>query len=115
MESERKTMRKIFPNLTDELECEENRVRLGSIRTDAQRAEKRAGRQRFEHYVPEVIDFLRRCDTIEQAEEIITYLEKKREIEREYACRLREQLRKHGLRSFGSKKERDYYITHGEL
>jgi hypothetical protein len=60
--------------------------------------------------VPDVIDFIRRCDTEEQAEEIIAYMEKRGEIEKQYAERLRKQLKDKGVRSFGPKKEENYYL-----
>jgi hypothetical protein len=68
----------------------------------------------FSHYMPDAIDFIRRCDTQGQAEEIITYLERRGEIEKQYAAKLREQVKEKGLRSFGPKKENDYYLKHGE-
>jgi hypothetical protein len=63
--------------------------------------------------MPDVIDFLRRCDTKDQAEEIVAYMERRGEIEKQYADKLRKQLKKEGVRSFGSKKEHDYYLKHG--
>ncbi len=113
MEFDKKTLKKMFPNLARELETGENRVTVNSVRTNEQTAEK-ASSQRFVNYTPDVIDFIRRCDTDEQAEEIIAYLEKRGEIERQYAEKLRKQLKEKGLRSFGSKKENDYYLKHGE-
>ena len=53
---------------------------------------------------------MRRCDNSEQAEEIIHYLEERKEITSEYAKKLRNQLKKRGVRSFGTKKENDYYL-----
>jgi hypothetical protein len=41
-------------------------------------------------------------------------MERKGEIQRQYADKLRNQLKKEGLRSFGPKKEHDYYLKHGE-
>ena len=109
----KETVRRAFPNLTKELEGEENRVGLNSIRTETPMGEKVASKG-FSHYMPDTIDFIRRCDTQEQAEEIITYLERRGEIEEQYAAKLREQLKEKGLRSFGPKKENNYYLKHGE-
>jgi hypothetical protein len=106
-------MRKIFPNLAKEMNLDDNRVSINSVRTDASAAEN-ASSKRFSHYMPDVIDFIRRCDTAEQAEEIISYLEKRGEIEKQYGAKLRKQLRVDGVRSFGPKKEHDYYLRHGE-
>ena len=114
MELNREKLRKMFPNLAKELETDENKVAVNSVRTDLQTAEK-AGCNRFLHYTPDVIDFIRRCDTNAEAEEIIMYLEKRGEIEKQYAERLRKQIEERGVRSFGPKKGQDYYLQHGEL
>jgi hypothetical protein len=95
-------------------EHREHRVNITSVRTDAETGEKAASR-RFVHYVPDVVDFIRRCDTKEQAEEIVNYLEKRGEISRDYAQKIRKQLCEKGVRSFGSKKEEGYYFKHGTL
>jgi len=42
-------------------------------------------------------------------------LEKRGELTKEYAAELREQLKKEGVRSFGSKKEENYYFKQGGL
>ena len=65
---------------------------------------------RFAGYDPDIIDFIRRCDTTEQAEEIIAFMEKKGELTKVDAKKIREQLSKEGLRSFGEKKEKGYYF-----
>lgn len=112
MELDRETFRKMFPNLAREIESGESKVSINSIRTDIEAGEKAVSRN-FIHYNPDAVDFIRRCDTQEQAEEIIDYLERRGEIGKEYADRLRRQLREKGVRSFGPKKEDDYYIKHG--
>ena len=113
MESDKETFKKLFPNLVKELESDKNKVAINSVRTDIQTGEK-ATSKRFVHYTPDVIDFIRRCDTEQQAEEIIDYMEKKGEIQKQYAKRLRKQLKEKGVRSFGPKKEENYYFKHGE-
>jgi hypothetical protein len=113
VEFNKETFKKLFPNLAKELESKENKVAINSVRTDIQMGE-RASTERFTHYMPDVIDFIRRCDTEEQAKEIIDYMEKRGEIEKQYAKRLRRQLREKGVRSFGPKKEENYYFKHGE-
>jgi hypothetical protein len=113
MAFDKETMRKMFPNLAKELDLDDGRVSINSVRTDVSTAEKASSKQ-FSHYMPDVIDFIRRSDTTEQAKEIISYLEKRGEIEEQYAAKLRKQLRLNGVRSFGPKKEHDYYLRHGE-
>jgi hypothetical protein len=112
MEIDKERFRKMFPHLSKELEGKEHRIAVTSVRTDVQTGEK-ASSEKFAGYMPDVIDFLRRCDTDQQAEEIICYLEGRREISQDYARRLRKQLKERGVRSFGSKKEDDYYLKQG--
>jgi len=109
MDIDKKKFRKMFPQLAQELEAGDCRITATSVRSDLQTGEK-ASSKKFTNYVPDVIDFLRRCDTEQQAEEIICYLEGRREISYDYARRLRKQLKEKGVRSFGSKKEDDYYL-----
>lgn len=114
VELDKETFKKLFPNLAREMESGEKRVAVNSVRTEMEPGEK-AATGRFTHYDPDVIDFLRRCDTEEQAEEIIAYMEKRGEISRDYAEKLRKQLKEKGVRSFGPKKEENYYLRHGGL
>jgi hypothetical protein len=111
---DKKSFKKNFPNLLKELELGEGKVEINSVRTDSDKAE-RALSNKFRHYNPTVIDFIRRCDTEAQAEAIIAYLEKRGELTEEYAEKLRTQLTKEGVRSFGSKKEENYYFKQGGL
>ena len=113
MDMNKKRFRKMFPHLAQELEGGDSRVAIGSVRSDLQTGEKTSSRK-FASYIPDVIDFLRRCDTEKQAEEIICYLEGRGEISPDYAKRLKEQLKMKGVGSFGSKKENDYYLKRDE-
>jgi hypothetical protein len=109
MDIKKKRFRKMFPNLAREIESGDCGTTINSVRSDPTTAEK-AVAKRFTGYMPDAIDFLRRCDKGEQAEEMISYLEERGEISREYATKLRKQLKEKGVRSFGSKKEDDYYL-----
>jgi hypothetical protein len=86
LEFDKETFKRLFPNLAREMESGENKVAVNSVRTDMESAERAASRC-FVHYDPDVIDFLRRCDTPEQAEEIIAYMERRGEISHEYAAK----------------------------
>ncbi len=110
---DKETLRNMFPYLTEELESRGHKVAINSVRTDIYAGEK-AVSERFVHYMPDVIDFIRRCDTAAQAEEIIGYMQKRGEIKKRYAKKLRKQLKEKGERSFGPKKEENYYFRHGE-
>ena len=114
METDKKSFKKMFPNLSEELEGEDSKVAIDSVRTDPYVGEKSRS-DNFRNYDPTVVDFIRRCDTEEQAKTIIAYLEKRGELSKEYAEELKQQLKKEGVRSFGSKKEEGYYFTHGGL
>lgn len=105
----------MFPTLAKELGSGESKISINSVRTNNEAGEKHVTRGKFAHYLPDVIDFIRRCETPEQAEEIIDYMERRGEIDRLYAQKLRKQLKEKGVRSFGAEKEEDYYLKHGEL
>jgi len=109
MQMDKKRFRKMFPHLAKEMNTEESRIAINSVRSDIQTGET-ASSSKFVSYTPDVIDYIRRCDNEQQAKEIIAYLEKRREISRQYAQRLRKQLKEKGVRSFGPKKEEDYYL-----
>lgn len=98
--------KKKYPNLANEIEEKKMRVKIGAIRSE----NKNEGTNTLSEYMPDVIDFIRRCNSIEEAEEIISFLEKRGEISHEYALKLLTQLRVKGLQSFGAKKEQDYYF-----
>jgi hypothetical protein len=104
MEIDIEEFRRKFPNLAREM-LGQGTVRIGSVRSSVHEGEK-AAEERF----PTVVDFLRRCDTDEQALEIINYFERRGEISGEYAAELRAQLVRHGVRSFGSKRERGWFV-----
>jgi len=109
MQMDKERFRKMFPHLAKEMHAEESRIAINSVRSDVQTGET-ASSSKFVSYIPDVIDYIRRCDNEQQAKEIIAYLEKRREISRQYAERLRKQLKEKGVRSFGPKKEEDYYL-----
>jgi hypothetical protein len=97
-------LKKIFPHLAQELRGENQSMPISGVRSDPSPTEEWKG------YSPDVIDFLRRCTTIAEGLEIIDFLESQQEITPDYAKRLRKQLRNQGIRSFGSKKEQDFYL-----
>jgi hypothetical protein len=112
MDMKKEKFHKMFPNLADEMEKRTCETKIHAVRSDVAAAEKAVVPKRFAGYNPDAIDFLRRCEKPEQAEEIICYLEKRQEISPEYAKKLRKQLKTKGVRSFGAKKEDDYYLKH---
>jgi hypothetical protein len=97
---------KKFPKIAKEMGGH-GTVRIGGVRTSPKEAEKVA--HSVHGYEPSAVDYIRRCKTDEEAIEIINFLEKKGDIEPEYANRLRTQLTREGLRSFGTRKNPGCY------
>ncbi len=114
MEIDKKSFKKMFPKLSDELELKENKVSIDSVRQDSE-VSRATSADEFSHFDPTVIDFIRRCETEKEAEDIISYLENRDELTKEYAKQLMLQLKKEGVRSFGPKKEEDYYLKKSGL
>ena len=111
MEINKDQFKKTFPHLARDMSDNQNGVTIDSIRSDTRTAEKTAtARKNLSNYNPDVIDFLRRCDNTQQAEDIINYMQRRSEITNDYAKKLHLQLKKKGLRSFGPKKEEGYYF-----
>jgi hypothetical protein len=112
MEIDKKRFKNMFPHLSEEMEQNQQRISISAVRSDA-RIGEHAAAKRFDGYIPDVIDFIRRCDNVKQAEEIIEYMEKRNEIDPTYARKLKRQLSAKGVRSFGPKKQDDYYSREG--
>lgn len=104
----RERFRKLFPHLAEEMESGRSRVRVADVE-EGQSDTERGPMRKWAGYDPDVVDFIRRCSTEEEAEEIIAYLEERGEITPERATKLRSQLREKGLESFGSRKEAGFY------
>jgi hypothetical protein len=109
MEMDRGTFKKMFPHLTEEIEAEKSKMGIDST-TPGSLTGKEMTTKRFDNYNPDVIDFICRCDNEKQAHEIIDYIKKRGEIDQKYARKLRTQLKKKGVRSFGAKREEGYYL-----
>ena len=132
MAIDKKSLKKMFPNLYKELETGDCKISIDAIRKNPQEAENAQCEEeeiieeeefapstetpdKLRHFNPSAVDFIRRCDTEAQAEEIIAYLQKKGEITKEYAEELRCQLKQKGVRSFGPKKEENHYFKEGGI
>jgi hypothetical protein len=133
MAIDKKSIKKIFPHLYEELETGEVKVPINAVRKNPLDAEEAAVSgdcedcteeeftsctetpDKLKHFTPSAVDFIRRCDTDAQAEEIIAYLQKKGEITKENAEQMLCQLKRDGLRSFGPKKEEYYYFKEGGI
>lgn len=95
-------LRRKFQSLMAEVKERKQALKIDAVRTDREQAERAS--YQVQGYEPTVIDFIRRCDTEQQALEIIEFLESRGELSPGYARRLRNQLTQLGLRSFGSKR-----------
>ena len=130
MAIDKKSLKKMFPHLYGELETGEVKVPINAVRKNPLEAEEAAAGEECEeeesapctetpdklrHFNPSAVDFIRRCDTEAQAEEIIDYLQKKGEITKENAEHMRCQLKQKGVRSFGPKKEENHYFKEGGI
>jgi len=98
--------KKKYPHLAEELGRAET-AKISGVRSSVEEAEKATRLPKG--YEPTAVDFIRRCDTEEQAIEIIKFLEAKGDINSGYAKQLRAQLVEKGLSSFGKKKSPGCY------
>ena len=104
--------RKDFPHLVAELEKGTVKISIDAVRVDGDGGTKMDPQGKSRGYIPDVIDFIRRCSTEKEAEEIIDFMEERGEVSAEYAGRLRGQLKEKGVRSFGTKKRANYYLDY---
>ena len=111
-EYDKEEFQEMFPALARELE-EEKGLTIDAYRTSEDEGEEEAEPWNFSGYNPTVIDFLRRCETDDEALEIINWMENRGEITPEIARELRVTLARKGVRAFGSKKDWGWYEKHG--
>lgn len=110
--SEDGEFREAFPALNKELEEKSTKTyKIDGVRTMSEETEPTKGARMY--FEPDVVDYIRRCDTMSQAMEIVEFLLKQSEITTAQAREIKSQLKADGLRSFGSKKEKDHYLHHG--
>jgi hypothetical protein len=107
---EKKDFKRLFPNISEEIESGSSKVDLNKADEILPSTEPSYKEDRkYAGYQPGAVDFIRRCRKPQEAEEIIAYLEKKGDITIEDAKALRRKLNEEGLRSFGPwKKPGDY-------
>ncbi|TFG13361.1 DUF2095 domain-containing protein [Candidatus Thorarchaeota archaeon] len=103
--------RQLYPAIAEELETPDaKKLKIDGVRNVSDPPKRPVKKQTF---VPNVVDYIRRCDTVSQAVEIVDYLNNQGEITSGEARAIKRQLKSEGLRSFGTKKEKDYYLKHG--
>ena len=104
---EKEEFKKRFPTLAKEIEEGEGKAGLNF------QVEKPERKRKFAGYEPDIVDFLRRRNSKEEALEIIGYMKDRDEITDEEAEQYKDELKEEGLRSFGTKKSPGYYEKEG--
>jgi hypothetical protein len=105
-----KDFKDAFPAISEEMEAGlTKQQKIDGVRTLSDESDP----AQMEPFTPTVVDYIRRCDTVSQAIEIVEYLLKQNEITENQAREIKRQLKAHGVRSFGTKKESGYYLQHG--
>jgi hypothetical protein len=90
-----------FPKLAEEIFG--NKTRQLTLRVEGGLVDP------WRNYVPTVIDYIRRCRTVEEAIQVVDYLTRRGELSSEEASELKSILLTRGLEFFGGRKEDDYY------
>jgi hypothetical protein len=94
-----------FPVLFREIREGEKNISESEMRTTSGSKKER----KFQGYIPGVVDFICRCETEEEAVEIIDYMLKKGDLTEKYATMLKNQLKEKGLEFFGEHRAPGYY------
>lgn len=103
----KKELKKMLPSIAKEMQVKNT---TGTITINSVRTEESKQTSHFTGYNPDIVDFLRRCNTDRDGLEIINFMEKRGEINHKHAEKLLKQLKEKGIRSFGPKKETNYYF-----
>ena len=109
MEIDKKEFKKKYPKIAKEMEQGNKIIRFNFTKTNSD-SKKIRKEEDLKGFSPTVIDFIRRCNTVQEVELIINYLEKRGEISAAYTEKIRKQLKEKGIRSFGPKKSDNYYF-----
>ena len=104
-EIEEEEFEDVFPALFREIKDGEKGIMKEEHRTSAGSKKER----KFREHTPGAIDFICRCKSEQEAEEIIDYLLKKGDITEEHANNLKKQLQEKGLEYFGENRGPGYY------
>lgn len=105
VEMDKEEFKRKFPTLFKEIESKKAKIKINKTNSSNNQS-----KELFRGYMPTAIDYLRRCDTEEQAEKTIECLLKNKEISESYGKKLKKVLKKKGIRGFGPKKEDGYYL-----
>jgi len=107
---EKKDFKRLFPRIVNEMETGTSKVDLNNASEPLPSTELSYKEDRkYAGFLPGAVDFLRRCKKVQEAEEIISFLEKKGDVGKDEVNALRKQLREKGLKSFGTHKGPGFY------
>lgn len=101
MQWDRERFKKMFPNLYREMQG-------GGIKIGI--ASRRSHDDPWKGYEPSPEDFIARASSVEEAEEVIRYLERTGRISGEKVEELRRKLQREGLEGFGERRSPGYYF-----
>lgn len=108
--SDKDEFAKNYPALDKELKGgNTKKMRIDGVRGEPQQEDRKRG----ETFLPDVADYIRRCDTEEEAFEIVDYMLKRGKINKTEAQEIKNAIKQKGLRVFGEKKEEGHYLHHG--
>ncbi len=99
------TLREYFPAIYKDIKITEAELEEENQRTKSGSKKIR----KFRGYEPTIIDFICRCNTNDEAEEIITFMFKRGEISNTEREQLLKKLKEEGLESFGPHRGPGYY------
>ncbi len=103
-----------FPNLHVEMTKDSMKVKIDDVEESFSRSDETDqtldSTDLFRNFEPSTIDFIRRAQSDNEAEEIIRFAQKQGNISTEEADKLLDQLSKEGVRSFGPIKTPGHYF-----
>lgn len=105
MEFDEREFKRKFPHLYEELEGspvaeEDDAESPESVDTETDKSGE---------YLPEIMSYIRRARSNDEAVEAVNYLRKRGELSEKHASSLTKQIKEQGVRSFGSLKTWGYY------
>ncbi|MHA2223610.1 MAG: DUF2095 family protein [Candidatus Hodarchaeales archaeon] len=99
--------------LNQRMSIEIDEVQSGSVSPSSVKEES-SDKDPFSDYTPNIFDFLARAKTDEEGYEIIDFLSSQDQISTETASKLKNVLKKSGIRSFGPIRRPGYYFRQAE-
>ncbi len=105
MEFDEREFKKRFPHLYEELQGSPASEEDDSDSTEAEDTQADSASE----YPPEIMSYVRRAHTNNEAAEVVNYLKKRGELSEKHASSLLKQISEQGVRSFGNLKTWGWY------